>query len=50
MSETTSAAVLAAVEPQLFVADVTASCEFYVSKLGFTVVFAYGEPPLVPVG
>ena len=42
---TTSAAVLASVEPQLFVADVTASCEFYVSKLGFAVAFAYGEPP-----
>ncbi len=39
------AAVLSAAEPQLFVADVTASCEFYVSALGFTVVFAYGEPP-----
>ena len=42
---TTSAAVLTTVEPQLFVADVTASCEFYVSRLNFTVVFAYGEPP-----
>lgn len=42
---TTSAAVLTTVEPQLFVADVTASCEFYVSRLDFTVVFAYGEPP-----
>lgn len=37
--------MLTTVEPQLFVADVTASCEFYVSRLGFTGVFAYGEPP-----
>lgn len=42
---TTSAAVLAAAEPQLFVADVLGACAFYVSKLGFAVVFAYGEPP-----
>jgi catechol 2,3-dioxygenase-like lactoylglutathione lyase family enzyme len=49
MSESTattkSAAVLTNVEPQLFVADVKLSCEFYVSKLGFDVVFTYGEPP-----
>jgi catechol 2,3-dioxygenase-like lactoylglutathione lyase family enzyme len=32
-------------EPQLFVTDVGASCEFYVKKLGFSVAFLYGEPP-----
>jgi catechol 2,3-dioxygenase-like lactoylglutathione lyase family enzyme len=37
--------VLLAAEPQLFVADIAASCEFYVGKLGFSVAFTYGEPP-----
>ena len=32
-------------EPQLFVADVAASVEFYTTKLGFAVAFTYGEPP-----
>jgi catechol 2,3-dioxygenase-like lactoylglutathione lyase family enzyme len=36
--------VLLAAEPQLFVADIAASCEFYVGRLGFTVAFTYGEP------
>jgi uncharacterized glyoxalase superfamily protein PhnB len=36
---------LVAAEPQLFVADVTASCAFFKNKLGFTIVFTYGEPP-----
>ena len=31
-------------EPQLFVADVGTSCEFYTRKLGFKVAFTYGEP------
>lgn len=34
-----------AAEPQLFVADLEAAMAFYVSKLGFNVAFAYGEPP-----
>ena len=37
--------VLSAVEAQLFVADIKASCDFFVSKLGFIVGFTYGEPP-----
>jgi len=37
--------VLNATEAQLFVADIHASCDFYVNKLGFTVAFVYGEPP-----
>src|SRR5882757_11045188 len=41
----TTKAVLAAAEPQLFVADIKASCDFFTGKLGFTVAFAYGEPP-----
>jgi catechol 2,3-dioxygenase-like lactoylglutathione lyase family enzyme len=36
---------LVAAEPQLFVADIMASCEFFTRKLGFTIVFTYGEPP-----
>jgi catechol 2,3-dioxygenase-like lactoylglutathione lyase family enzyme len=42
---TSAAAVITAAEPQLFVADVKASCDFFTGKLGFTVVFTYGEPP-----
>jgi catechol 2,3-dioxygenase-like lactoylglutathione lyase family enzyme len=36
---------LVAAEPQLFVADVRASCAFFTNKLGFSIVFTYGEPP-----
>ena len=36
---------LVAAEPQLFVADVNASCAFFTDKLGFSIVFTYGEPP-----
>ena len=37
--------VLGAAEPQLFVSDIRASCDFYREKLGFHVRFAYGKPP-----
>jgi len=44
--ETTSTkAVIVAAEPELFVADIKTSCDFFTSKLGFTVVFTYGDPP-----
>ncbi len=36
---------LLAAEPQLFVTDVGAACDFYTKKLGFTVAFLHGEPP-----
>jgi catechol 2,3-dioxygenase-like lactoylglutathione lyase family enzyme len=36
---------LVTAEPQLFVADVNASCAFFKSKLGFSIIFTYGEPP-----
>jgi uncharacterized glyoxalase superfamily protein PhnB len=36
---------LLAAEPQLFVANVSAACAFYVHKLGFSVAFVYGDPP-----
>ncbi len=45
LAETPSKPTLVAAEPQLFVGDVGASCEFYTKKLGFTVAFLYGEPP-----
>jgi catechol 2,3-dioxygenase-like lactoylglutathione lyase family enzyme len=32
-------------EAQLFDADIKASCAFFTAKLGFEVVFTYGEPP-----
>jgi catechol 2,3-dioxygenase-like lactoylglutathione lyase family enzyme len=38
-------ATLAAAEPQLYVRDLVASTEFYSRRLGFSVAFAYGEPP-----
>jgi catechol 2,3-dioxygenase-like lactoylglutathione lyase family enzyme len=37
--------VIAGVEPQLFVADIKSSCDFFVGKLGFAIAFTYGEPP-----
>ena len=36
---------LLSAEPQLFVADIAAACDFYICKLGFAVAFTYGEPP-----
>jgi hypothetical protein len=38
-------AVITAAEPQLFVADIKSSCDFFASRLGFTTAFTYGEPP-----
>jgi catechol 2,3-dioxygenase-like lactoylglutathione lyase family enzyme len=38
-------AVIASAEPQLFVADIKASCDFFAAVLGFEIVFTYGEPP-----
>ena len=35
--------------PQVFVADVEASCRFFVEILGFTVRFTYGQPPFYAV-
>jgi catechol 2,3-dioxygenase-like lactoylglutathione lyase family enzyme len=44
-AESLSKPTLLAAEPQLFVTDVAASCDFYGKKLGFTVAFIHGEPP-----
>jgi len=43
--QTASRPVLTAVEAQIFVSDIKASCDFFASKLGFEVAFTYGEPP-----
>lgn len=42
---TVGTSVIVASEPQLFVSDIEAASAFYVHKLGFKVVFSYGEPP-----
>jgi uncharacterized glyoxalase superfamily protein PhnB len=42
---TTAKAVLTCAYPQLFVADIKASCDFYTEKLGFKITILYGQPP-----
>jgi catechol 2,3-dioxygenase-like lactoylglutathione lyase family enzyme len=37
--------ILSGTEAQLYVADVKASCDFFISKLGFAIDFVYGDPP-----
>ena len=44
-AQTTSKPTISATAAQLFVADISASCDFFVEKLGFSIVFVYGEPP-----
>jgi catechol 2,3-dioxygenase-like lactoylglutathione lyase family enzyme len=39
-----SKATIVGAEPQLFVADIKRSCEFFQKKLGFSFVFSYGKP------
>jgi uncharacterized glyoxalase superfamily protein PhnB len=43
--QTTPRPVITSVEPQLFVADIKTSCNFYTERLGFSVAFLYGDPP-----
>ena len=40
-----SKAVISATAAQLFVSDIKVSCDFFTKKLGFTIVFVYGDPP-----
>src|SRR6476620_9739262 len=40
-----SKATIIRAEPQLFVTDIKRSCEFFHEKLGFSLVFSYGDPP-----
>ena len=42
---TASKVTIVAAEPQLFVTDMNRSCKFFVEKLGFSLVFSYGDPP-----
>ena len=44
-THTSARPVITAVEPQLFVSDIQAACDFFTAKLGFSVAFVYGEPP-----
>jgi len=44
-SASPSKATIAGAEPQLLVADIRRSCEFFCEKLGFSLVFSYGNPP-----
>jgi catechol 2,3-dioxygenase-like lactoylglutathione lyase family enzyme len=37
--------VFTSIEPQLYVANVQRSCDFYTERLGFAIEFVYGEPP-----
>jgi uncharacterized glyoxalase superfamily protein PhnB len=43
--EKTEKPALSPAEPCVFVASFDAALEFYTEKLGFAVVFTYGEPP-----
>ena len=45
MTDSAAMTTLVAAEPQLYVRDIVASCEFYSRTLGFSVAFTYGEPP-----
>jgi len=36
---------ITAVAAELFVSDIQKSCDFFTRKLGFTVVYTYGDPP-----
>jgi catechol 2,3-dioxygenase-like lactoylglutathione lyase family enzyme len=45
VSQQPASPILSSTEAQLFVADIQASCDFYIEKLGFTVAFVYGDPP-----
>lgn len=40
-----SKVTITAAEPQLFVTNIKRSCKFFVEKLGFSLVFSYGDPP-----
>jgi catechol 2,3-dioxygenase-like lactoylglutathione lyase family enzyme len=42
---TTPSVVLSSTEAQLYVANVKSSCDFFTLKLGFAIVFVYGDPP-----
>jgi catechol 2,3-dioxygenase-like lactoylglutathione lyase family enzyme len=37
--------IITATAAELFVTDIKRSCDFFTQKLGFSIVFVYGEPP-----
>ncbi len=43
--QTRPKAIITATAAELFVSDIKASCDFFTQKLGFAIVFVYGEPP-----
>jgi catechol 2,3-dioxygenase-like lactoylglutathione lyase family enzyme len=43
--QTQSKPVITATAAELFISDIKASYDFFTQKLGFTIVFVYGEPP-----
>jgi len=43
--EPAAKALLLGATPQLFVADLPVSCEFFAKTLGFAIDFTYGDPP-----
>jgi hypothetical protein len=43
--KTLTKAVIITAEPELFVADIKVSLDFFTQKLGFSIAFTYGEPP-----
>jgi catechol 2,3-dioxygenase-like lactoylglutathione lyase family enzyme len=44
-AQATMRPVITAVAAELFVSDIRKSCDFFTRKLGFTVVYTYGDPP-----
>jgi catechol 2,3-dioxygenase-like lactoylglutathione lyase family enzyme len=44
-NQTQAKPVITATAAELFVADIKTSCDFFTGKLGFSIVFVYGEPP-----
>lgn len=45
VKQVTTRPILSRTEAALYVADFKASCDFFISKLGFAVEFIYGDPP-----
>ena len=45
VKQVTTRPILSRTEAVLYVADFKASCDFFISKLGFAVEFVYGDPP-----
>lgn len=37
--------IISSTAAQLFVTDIETSCDFFTRKLGFSIVFVYGDPP-----